>query len=85
MLIRVLLLNILCIRDRCLGKIGGFTEFPGYFAPYIRGGTRAAISRAGGGGNIIVQQKGIISVGYKKWVNPYKRGHPVIYRELGHA
>ena len=48
MLIRVLLLNVLCVRDRCLGKIGGF-QFPGYFAPYIRGGTRAAVSRAGGG------------------------------------
>ena len=54
MLIRVLLLNVLCVRDRYLGKIGGFSEFPGYFAPYIRGGTRAAVSRAGGGGNIVV-------------------------------
>ena len=54
MLIRVLLLNVLRVRDRCLGKIRGFSEFPGYFAPYIRGGTRAAASRAGGGGNIVI-------------------------------
>ena len=54
MLICVLLLNILCVRDRCLGKIGGLLEFPSYFAPYVRGGTRAAVSRAGGGGNIII-------------------------------
>ena len=54
MLIRVLLLNVLRVRDRCLGKIKGFLEFPGYFASYIRGGTRAAASRAGGGGNIVM-------------------------------
>ena len=66
MLIRVLLLNILRVRNRCLGKIRGFSEFPGYFAPYIRGGTHAAASRAGGGGNIVVQQRGIISVGYEE-------------------
>ena len=54
MLIRVLLLNILCVRDRCLGKIGGFSEFFGYFVLYIRGGTRVMVSRAGGGGNIII-------------------------------
>ena len=54
-LIRVLLLNILYVRDRCLGKIGGFSEFPNYFAPYVRGGTHTAVSRAGGGGNIVIQ------------------------------
>ena len=85
MLIRVLLLNILCVRDHCLGKIGGFSEFLSYFAPYIRGGTRAAVSRAGGGGNIVIQSRGIISVGYKEWVNPCKYGHPVIYRELSNT
>ena len=53
-LIRVLLLNILCVRNRCLGKIGGFSEFPSYFAPYIHGGTRAVISHTGGGGNIVI-------------------------------
>ena len=54
MLICVLLLNVLCVRDRCLGKIEGFLEFPGYFALYIRGDTRAVVFRADGGGNIVV-------------------------------
>ena len=54
MLIRVLLLYILCIRDNRLGEIGGLPEFPGYFIPYFRGGTRAAVSYAGGGGNIVI-------------------------------
>ena len=53
-MIRVLLLNILCVRDCRLGEIGGFSEFPGYFVPYIRGGTRAAVFRAAGGGNIVI-------------------------------
>ena len=53
--IRVLLLNILCVRDSRLGEIGSFPEFPGYLIPYIRGGTRAAAFRVGGGGNIIIQ------------------------------
>ena len=56
-LIRVLLLNVLRVRDRYLGKIGGFLEFPNYFAPYIRGGTRAVISHTSGGGNIVIQQR----------------------------
>ena len=85
MLIRVLLLNILRVRDCCLGKIKGFSEFSGYFALYIRGGTRAAVSRAGGGGNIVIQQRGIASVGYEEWANPCKRGHLVIYCELGNT
>ena len=54
MLIRVLLLYILCIRDSRLGEIGGLPEFPGYFVPHFRGGTRAAVSYAGGGGNIVI-------------------------------
>ena len=53
-LIRVLLLYILCVRDSRLGEIGGLPEFFGYFVPYFRGGTRAAVSCAGGGGNIVV-------------------------------
>ena len=53
-LVRVLLLYILCVRDNCLGKIGGLPEFFGYFVPYFRGGTRAAVSYARGGGNIVI-------------------------------
>ena len=53
-LIRVLLLNILCVRNSRLGKIGNFPEFPGYFIPYIRGGMRVAVFRAGNGGNIVI-------------------------------
>ena len=40
--------------DSRLSKITGFPEFPGYFVPYIRGGMRAAVFRAGGGGNIVI-------------------------------
>ena len=53
-LVRVLLLNILCVRNNRLGEIGGFPEFPGYFFPYFRGGARAAVFRTSGGGDIIV-------------------------------
>ena len=53
-LVRVLLLYILCVRDNRLGEIGGLLEFPGYFVPHLRGGTRAAVSYACGGGNIVV-------------------------------
>ena len=84
-LIRVLLLNVLCVRDHCLGKIRGFPEFPGYFAPYIRGGTRVAVFHAGGGSNIIIQYRGIIFVGYKEWVNPCKYSPAVIYYKLGNT
>ena len=84
MLVRVLLLNILCVRDSRLCEIGGFPEFPGYFFPYFRGGTRAAVFRTNGG-DIVIQQRGIIPVGYKEWVNSRRRGHPVIYRELGNT
>ena len=54
-LVRVLLLYILCVRDSRLGKIGGLPEFPGYFIPHLHGGTRAAVSYAYGGGNIVIQ------------------------------
>ena len=53
-LVRVLLLYILCVRNNRLGEIGGLPEFPGYLVPYLRGGTRAAISCACSGGNIII-------------------------------
>ena len=53
-LVYVLLLYILCVHDSRLGEIGGLPEFPGYFVLYFRGGTRAAVSYAGGGSNIIV-------------------------------
>ena len=54
MLICVLLLYILCVRDNRLGEIGGLPEFSGYLVPHFRGGTRVAVSCAGGGGNIVV-------------------------------
>ena len=54
-LVCILLLYILCVRDNRLGKIGGLLEFFGYFIPYFRGGTRAAVLRAGGGGAIVIQ------------------------------
>ena len=50
-----LLLYILCVRDNRLGEIGGLPEFLSYFVPYLRGGTRAAVSYTGGGGNIIIK------------------------------
>ena len=53
-LICVLLLYILCVRNNRLGEIGGLPEFPSYLVPHLRGGTRAAVSCAGGGGNIVV-------------------------------
>ena len=53
-LIRVLLLYILCVRDNRLGEIGGLPEFFGYFVSHFRGGTRAAVSCAGNGGNIVI-------------------------------
>ena len=53
-LVCVLLLYILCVRDNRLGEIGGLLEFPGYLVPYLRGGTCAAVSCAGGGGNIVI-------------------------------
>ena len=53
-LVYVLLLYILCVRNSHLSEIGGLPEFLGYFVPYLRGGTRAAVSCAGGGGNIVV-------------------------------
>ena len=52
--VRVLLLNILCVRDSRLCEIGGLPEFSDYFIPYFRGGIRAAVSSAVGGGDIII-------------------------------
>ena len=83
MLVRVLLLYILCVRNSRLGEIGGLPEFSGYFVPHFRGGTRAAVLRAVGGGNVVIQRRGIISMGHKEGVNSRRRGHPVIYCELG--
>ena len=54
MLIRVLLLNILYVRNNRLGEIGGLPEFPSYLVPNLRGGARAAVSYTGGGGDIVV-------------------------------
>ena len=53
-LVYVLLLNILCVCDNRLGKIGGLPEFLSYFVPHFRGGTRAAVLRAVSGGDIII-------------------------------
>ena len=54
-LVYILLLYILCVRNNRLGEIEGLPEFPGYLIPHLRGGTRATVSYAGGGGNIIIQ------------------------------
>ena len=54
-LVCVLLLYILYVRDNRLGEIGGLPEFPGYFVPHFRRGTRAAVLRAIGGGDIVIQ------------------------------
>ena len=53
-LVYVLLLYILCVHNNRLGKIEGLPEFPNYFVPHLRGGTRAAVFCAGGGGNIMI-------------------------------
>ena len=54
-LVYVLLLYILYVRDSRLGEIGGLPEFPGYFVSHFRGGTCAAVFRAVGGGDIVIQ------------------------------
>ena len=82
-MVRVLLLNVLRVRDNRLGKIGGFPKLPGYFPPYFHGGARAVAPYARG--RIIIQWGNIISVGYKKGVNPGRCNHPVIYYELGNT
>ena len=53
-LIYVLLLYILCVRNNRLGEIGDLPEFFGYFVSHLRGGTRATVFCAAGGGNIII-------------------------------
>ena len=53
-LVCVLLLYILRVCNNRLGEIGGLPEFPGYFVSHFRGGTRAAVFYAGGGGNIVI-------------------------------
>ena len=53
-LVYVLLLYILCVCDNRLGEIEGLLEFLGYFVPYLRGDTRAAVSYSYGGNNIVI-------------------------------